>query len=156
MNKLIRCGAALICAGLSASACAQTYDGSTAPIDTSDCLAVTGQADIDGAMQQVVGRACLQSDGTWRLVQNEDGSVLWYPVAAYPYPDPWYWGTPFFVGADTTFFFVDRFHHFHHFHRFHHFHPMTPSHIGPPMGGGFHHGTSHGGGMSRSGAMLRH
>ncbi len=93
MNRLIlRCTTALIGSGAFVCACAQTYDGTTAPIDTSDCRAITGQADIDGTMQQVVGRACLQSDGTWRLVQNPDGSVPWYPLAAYPYPDPWYWG----------------------------------------------------------------
>ncbi|KGX69462.1 hypothetical protein Y026_1045 [Burkholderia pseudomallei TSV28] len=86
---ILRCTTALIGSGAFVCACAQTYDGTTAPIDTSDCRAITGQADIDGTMQQVVGRACLQSDGTWRLVQNPDGSVPWYPLAAYPYPDPW-------------------------------------------------------------------
>ncbi|KGV91162.1 hypothetical protein X897_3314 [Burkholderia pseudomallei ABCPW 30] len=154
MNRLIlRCTTALIGSGAFVYACAQTYDGTTAPIDTSDCRAITGQADIDGTMQQVVGRACLQSDGTWRLVQNPDGSVPWYPLAAYPYPDPWYWGAPFFVGAGTTFVFVDR---FHHFHRFHRFHPMTPSHVGPPAGGGVHHGPSRSGGMGGWGGTARH
>ncbi|GAU06330.1 lipoprotein [Burkholderia stabilis] len=121
-----------------------------------------------------MGRACLQSDGTWRIVQSDDGSVLWYPAAAYPYPDPWYWGPPLFIGAGVSFIFVDRFHRFHHFdhfdhfNHFNHFNRMDHRHFGMPVGSGFHRGPfigggGHGfggmhqfGGMNGGGGMRRH
>ena len=58
------------------------------------------------------------NDGTSQIMRDDhDGSVLVYPgVASYPYPDPWYWGPPIFIGLGASFVFVDRFHHFHHFH----------------------------------------
>jgi hypothetical protein len=93
-------------------------------------------------MQQIVGRACLQSDGTWQFVQSPDGSVPVYPVAAYPYPAPWYWWPPLFVGGGVSFIFVDRFHHFRHFG---HFHQIDHNHFGAPMGAGFHRGPFPGG-----------
>lgn len=86
MDKLLRFGILLAYLGFAAPALAQTYDEQPVPADSANCRAVVGQAEIDGTIQQVVGRACLQSDGTWQIVQSEDGSVLWYPVAAYPYP----------------------------------------------------------------------
>ncbi|CAB3792859.1 hypothetical protein LMG28614_03595 [Paraburkholderia ultramafica] len=154
MDKLLRFGTVLVCLGFSASALAQTYDESPAPAESGgNCRAVAGQAEIDGTMQQIVGRACLQPDGTWQIVQEPDGSVMWYPVAAYPYPDPWYWGPPLFIGAGVTFIFVDRFHHFHHFHHFHrfhhfdHFHQMDHNHFGAAMAAGFHRGPFPGGGV---------
>jgi len=109
-------------------------------------------------MQQIVGRACLQSDGTWQFVQSPDGSVpvypvAAYPVAAYPYPAPWYWWPPLFVGGGVSFIFVDRFHHFRHFGHFDHFHQIDHNHFGAPMGAGFHRGPFPGGGMRGSGGM---
>ena len=146
MDKLLRFGTLLVCLGFAAPALAQTYDEQPVPADSTDstnCRAVVGQAEIDGTMQQVVGRACLQGDGTWQIVQSQDGSVLWYPVAAYPYPDPWWWGPPIFIGAGVSFIFVD---HFHHFHHFDHFHQMGHVHFAP-IGAGFHRGPFPGGGM---------
>ncbi|MBN3787158.1 hypothetical protein [Burkholderia sp. Ac-20353] len=166
MRNLLRFGTGLVCLGLSVPAFAQGYDDSADY--SANCRAVVGQAEIDGMVQQVVGRACLQSDGTWQIVQSPDGSVVWYPPAAYPYPDSWYWGPPLFVGAGVSFIFVDRFHRFHHFHRVDHFHPMDHHRFGMPMGAGFHRGPFpvggfHGfggmhrfGGMTGAGGMRRH
>lgn len=123
------------------------------PPDTTPaaCRPVTGTAEIDGAPQQISGLACLQSDGTWQIMQSDD--TLVYPVAwpdatAY-YAGPWYgWWPPVFVGG--SFVFVDHFHHFHHMdHVFPggpHMHPVSGMH------GGFHGG--HGGvwsGMGHAG-----
>jgi len=157
MRNLFCFGLVLACLGLSAPApaFAQTYDDSTAPVVDANCRAVAGQAEIDGTMQQIVGRACLQSDGTWQIMHNPDGSVLTYPIAQYPYPDPWYWGPPVFIGAGVSFIFVDRFHHFSHFH---HFHQMEHVHVGGSMRGGFHGGHTPvpSGGMHMNGGMRRH
>ncbi len=143
MDNLLRVGTLLVCLGFAAPVPAQTYDESPVPVDSTNCRAVVGQAEIDGTMQQIVGRACLQSDGTWQIVQSPDGSVLWYPVAAYPYPDPWWWGPPIFIGAGVSFIFVD---HFHHFHHFDHFHQMGHGHV-TFVGAGVHRGPFPGGGV---------
>jgi hypothetical protein len=54
----------VVCLGFSAPALAQTYDALPVPagitIDSTPCRAVGGQAEIDGTMQQIVGRSCLQ------------------------------------------------------------------------------------------------
>lgn len=168
MNRLTRFATLLACLGSSATALAQTYDDLPAPVDGIRCRAVIGQAEIDGTAQQIIGRACQQSDGTWQIVQNPDGSVLWYPLDTYPYPDPWYWGPTVFVGVGTSFIFVDRFHHFHRFHdfrRFHgfdHFHhfdrfrPMDHPRFGAPMRMGFPRAPFPAGGMRGFGGMRRH
>lgn len=152
MDNLLRFGTLLVCLGFAAPALAQMYDESPAPASSANCQPVVGQAEIDGTMQQIVGRACQQADGTWQIVQNPDGTVLWYPVEAYPYPGPWWWGPPIFIGSGVSFIFVDRFHHFHHFDYFHPDH----GHFGGPMGLGFHHGPFPGGGMHGFGGMHRH
>ncbi|CAM2172614.1 Surface antigen [Paraburkholderia sacchari] len=153
MNRLIRFATLLACLGSSATALAQPYDELPVPVYSTRCRAIIGQAEIDGVAHQIVGRACQQSDGTWQFVQNPDGSVLWYPVDAYPYPDPWYWGPTVFVGVGATFIFVDRFHHFHHFDRFR---PVDRPRFGAPMGMGFHHAPFPAGGMHGFGGMRRH
>jgi hypothetical protein len=159
MRHLLRFGIGLACLGFSAPALAQTYYESPGPADRTDCRAFIGQAEIDGTMQQIVGRACRQSDGTWQIVQSPDGSVPWYAIGAYPYRDPWYWGPPIFIGGGASFIFVDRFHHFHHFRHFDHFdhfdhfHQMDHNHFGAPMGAGFHRGPFPGGGIRGSGAI---
>ncbi|SKD05413.1 hypothetical protein [Paraburkholderia hospita] len=56
MDKLLRFGALAVCLGFSAPALAQTYYDSPVPADSSNCRAVVGQAEIDGTMQQIVGR----------------------------------------------------------------------------------------------------
>jgi surface antigen len=153
MDKPLRLGTLLVCLGFSGLAHAQTDDGPPVPAQSAECRAIAGQTEIDGATQQVVGRACLQPDGTWQIVQSPDGSVLMYPVDAYPYPDPWYWGPPLFIGVGASFIFIDRFHRFHHFD---HFHQMDHSRFGARTGAGFHHGPFPGGGMHGSGGMRGH
>jgi len=156
MRQLLLLGVMLAAMGCAAPALAQTYnDAAATDIDSgANCRAVAGQADVDGSMQQVVGRACLQSDGTWQIVESPDGSMLVYPVAYYPYPDPWYWGPSLFIGAGVSFIFVDRFHHRSHLD---HFHQMGHMHVGAPMGSGFHGGASRfGGGMHSSWGTGRH
>src|SRR5476651_53364 len=74
MRQLLRLGIMLAALGFAAPALAQMYDDAAgADVDSgANCRAVAGQADVDGSMQQVVGRACLQSDGTWQIVENPD------------------------------------------------------------------------------------
>ncbi|MGH8781324.1 hypothetical protein [Paraburkholderia sp.] len=139
MKKLIRIGILLAGLGMLTPAFAQTDDGSQT-VDADNCRAVSGQAEIDGTMQQIVGRACQQSDGTWQIVQTDDGNALWYPADAYPYPDPWWYGPPLFIGAGIGFIFVDRFHHFHHFNHYNHFHQYGYNRFGASARGGFHRG----------------
>jgi surface antigen len=139
--------AVFVCAAFAASAplFAQSFDDSMSSDARSNCRAIAGQAEIDGTMQQIVGRACLQSDGTWRIVQSDDGSVLTYPIADYPYVDPWYVGPPVFIGVGVGFIFVDR---FHHFHRYNRFNQMNHYHVRGGYAGGFHgggHMYAHGG-----------
>ena len=93
MCTVFRFGIGIVCLCLSAPVLAQMDD--ELPDYGTNCRAVVAHANIDGTEQQIVGRACLQRDGTWQIVQSDDGSVLWYPAAAYPYPDPWYWGPQF-------------------------------------------------------------
>lgn len=123
------------------AACATAQPSPGAYIDMSTCRDVSTQIEIDGAMQPVLGRACLQPDGNWMLVGAYDGS------ASYPYVygyGPWYWGGPILIGG--SFVFVDRFHHFHH--RNGGFRPgMGRRPAG--MGHGWHGGGGWGGGMRR-------
>jgi hypothetical protein len=106
-----------------------------------NCNDYTGQAMIDGKEEQVVGHACKQADGSWKVAEgtasqpNQFTAV--YPAPVYPdgyyypdyfYGDPWLWDASFGFGTSFVFF-GNHFHH-HGFHR-----------------GGFHHGGSfHGGG----------
>jgi surface antigen len=141
MRNFLHFGIVVASLALAASGQAQTYDDGTTSIDSTNCRAVVGRAEIDGTVQQIVGRACLQADGTWQIMQSTDGSMIWYPLAAYPYPDPWWWGAPIFIGTGVRFIFVDRYHHFHRF--------------GGPVGAGHHHGVFTGGGMHGFGGMGR-
>lgn len=126
MHFPLRFAAIVAALSVSSAAFAQGYDDSLAAVG--DCRAILEQADIDGVIQPVAARACLQPDGTWQIVRDDDdSSVIVYPAAAYPYPDPWYWGPPIFVGIGAGFVFIDRSHHVHHFHR-----------MGHPHFGGFH------------------
>ncbi|CAB3969636.1 hypothetical protein BCO9919_03888 [Burkholderia cenocepacia] len=170
MCNWFRSGIGIVCLGCSAAVFAQTSDDLAD--ETTNCRAVVARANVDGTEQQIVGRACLQDDGTWQFVQSADGSVLWYPAADYPYADLGYWGPPLFIGAGVGFVFVDRFHHFHHFHHFDHvvhFNGVDHRRVGVPIGAGFHHGAfpagtvGHGfggmrpfGGGSGFGGMRRH
>ena len=158
MGNLFRFGVGVVCLGCSVSVLAQTYDD--AVDEGARCRAVVAQAEIDGTEQQIVGRACRQSDGSWQMEQSSDGSIVWYPDTGYPYDDPWYWGPAVFVGTGASFVFIDRFHHHHHFDHFGHFghfNGVAHGRIGVPMGGGFHRGpTFVGGEHGVGGGMRRH
>jgi len=127
----------LACCAAIAPAMAQTEPDDLMAAGTATCQNITAQAVIDGQVQNVSGLACLQSDGSWQLVQNV------YPPAQYAdgWYDPWYWGPPIGVGA--TFFFFDR---DHHRRRLNH---VFFRHSG--AGPGFHSGGFHGGGFHQGG-----
>ncbi|MGT2433555.1 hypothetical protein ACU4GI_02040 [Cupriavidus basilensis] len=113
MGKALGAVAALLAGlGLSVPAAAQmaadAWNGYSSP-----CQQMAGQVEIDGYLQQVVGLACLQPDGSWQMVESSGGTMI-YTQPAY-YVDPWYWA-PVGVGFGASFIFVDRFHHFHHMH----------------------------------------
>jgi len=101
-----------------------------------NCHDYTGTGMIDGKPEQLVGHACLQPDGSWKVaegtVAQPDQYVMVYPPPTYYadggyYPDyyPGYWGDPWLWGAglgSSFLFFGPGFHHgfFHHgggFHR---------------------------------------
>lgn len=153
MSKFLRATPLIITAGLALSVPAYAYDEGT-PQDIGTCRAVIESAEIDGVMQEIAGRACLQSDGTWQIVRDVDGTTLWYPVASYPYTyvDPWWWDPPIFLGVGINFVFVDRLHHFHHFDHFAHFSHIGNERIGGRMPSrGFHHSAFEHGGFEHGG-----
>ncbi|AUT70224.1 MULTISPECIES: hypothetical protein [Paraburkholderia] len=128
MRTLFGLGATLcVCAGCAVPA-SPPVAAQEALNDQMICRNIVGQAEIDGTTQQISGLACQQPDGTWQIQQGGDAAAVVYPIPAYPYYDPWYWGPPVAVGFGAPFVFVDRFHHFHH---------MNHVHWGRP-GGGFH------------------
>ncbi|MFL9953271.1 hypothetical protein PQR21_27155 [Paraburkholderia nemoris] len=135
-----------LCAVYATPVEAQAQADANAPsTDTSTCRFVVGQAEIDGVMQQVSGRACLQPDGSWQIVEDDAAALALAPAPVYYY-DPWYWGPPvLFGGVSVTF--VDRFHHFHHMD---HVHYVRGS-FG--MGG---HGGWHGGGSAHMWGGMSH
>lgn len=152
-----RCsGVACLCLCAVCAAPVEAQSDANAPsIDASTCRFVVGQAEIDGVMQQVSGRACLQPDGSWQIVEDDAAALALAPAPVYYY-DPWYWGPPVVFGAGVSFVFVDRFHHFHHMD---HVRDSHGSHgmgthggwHGAPMHpwGGMSHGGGGGGGMHR-------
>lgn len=146
MGKALGAVAALLAGlGLSVPAAAQMATDA-GNVYSSPCQQMTGQVEVDGYVQQVVGLACLQPDGSWQMVEDTGGTAI-YPQPAY-YIDPWYWA-PVGVGFGGSFIFVDRFHHFHHMHHMSFAHAGGGFHGG--MRGGFHggfngHGGFHGGG----------
>lgn len=150
------CGVACACLCAACAAPVEAQSDASAPSGSaSACRFVAGQAEIDGVMQQITGRACLQPDGTWQIVEDAaaaqalaDGPVYYY--------DPWYWGPPVVFGVGVSFVFVDRFHHFHHMDHVRYVHGVHGS-FGMGGRGGWHGappmhawgGMSHGGGMRR-------
>jgi hypothetical protein len=120
---------------------------STVAADDPNCREYTAVATIAGEQQQqIVGRACRQPDGSWRIVEGtpeQPGQVIMVyppppPNYVYPYPAyPWFWGPPFAVGASFAFFSGHGHHHGDH-HRGHdHDHDHGHGHGGGSQGG--HH-----------------
>ena len=108
-------------------------------------IGLSAQAMIDGSPQPIVGRACLQPDGTWIIVEGPPDKPDQYttvyvppPYAYYAYVDPWLWTAP--IGLSVgAFIFVDRDHHVHDGHRFAHFghmHRFEGRHGSGRSGGG--------------------
>lgn len=146
-----------LCSGLCglclSTGCLAQSDAYASPDGTAPCRLVAGQTQIDGVMQQITGRACLQPDGTWQIVED-DGDALAY--SPFYYYDPWYWGPPAVIsGVAVSFIFVDRFHHFHHLDHVHY--AYRSNGMGMGARGGWHGGApmhpwggmSHGGGGTR-------
>jgi hypothetical protein len=120
--------------------------------DDPNCRVYSAQATIDGRPQAIAGRACRQTDGTWRIAEGPPGQTPQFatvyappPYSYYPYYDPWLWDWPIGLSLGTSAIFVDRDHRFHDF-RF------AGRHDGGRFGGfrgrfgGFHGGFAHGGG----------
>jgi hypothetical protein len=123
----------------------------TVAADDPNCREYTRGAVIGGQEQQLVGRACLQSDGTWKIVEGTSEHpaqiVTVYtppPYAAYPYYEPWLWGSPFGLGFGASFVFFNGHHHGFHHHGFHRDHDGDHHHgrMASSMhrSGGGHHG----------------
>jgi surface antigen len=142
-------GGLCLCAG-----CAAQTEANASPDDTATCRFVAGQAEIDGVMQQITGRACLQPDGTWQIVEGDGEALAYSPTPVYYY-DPWYWGPPVVFGVGVSFVFVDRFHHFHHMDHVHYTHTSYGTGMGAR--GGWHGGAPMHtwGGMSHGGGGMR-
>lgn len=88
------------------------------------CRDYTANAIIDGLQQQIVGRFCRRSDGSWEAVETAPGQPTQYVTYWPPYGDAaaydgWLWGPPFGFSLGAVFF-RDRDHHFHRFHHFGH------------------------------------
>jgi surface antigen len=130
--------------------------------DDPSCREYTAQATIDGRQQEIVGRACQQSDGSWRIAEGPPGqpsqfqTVYGPPLSYaygfsspyYPYYDSWLWGPPIGLSFGSSFVFVDRFRHFHRFrHGFAHdgFRHFGFAHDGFGHDGFGHDGFGHGG-----------
>ena len=120
MFTLLRSGSRLagvvacscLCAASAACAAQGIADTDASSGDT-PCRFVTGQAQIDGVMQPISGRACPQPDGSWQIVEGDPAPQALADAPIYYY-DPWYWGPPIFFGAGVSVVFIDRFRHFHH------------------------------------------
>lgn len=138
--------------------------------DDPTCREYTARATVDGRPQEIVGRACQRSDGSWRIAEGPPGqptqfqtvygpplsyaygsSFPYYPY--YPYYDPWSWGPPIGLSFGSSFVFVDRFHHFHHFR--HEFAHDGFRHDGFRHDGFGHFGFGHGG-FGRGMGGMRH
>jgi hypothetical protein len=117
-------GLAIMCSGCVAVAPdAPVVTQTTVSVSPSDpaCRDYTAQALVDGRPQVLVGHACQQADGSWRIIEGTPDQPQQF-VGVYPEAyadDSWFWGPP--IGLSVGgFVFVDRTHHFHDFTRFHH------------------------------------
>ena len=140
-----------LCAACAGPVAAQSSaDGAT--VAAPPCQTIAGQAEINGAMQQITGLACQQPDGTWQIVQGDDNDVALYPSAVYPYYDPWYWSGVVTVGFGGPFIFVDR---FHHRYALNHIHFSRVRFGGVRVAGGWHGGGGMHGSWGGAGGMRR-
>jgi len=131
-------GLAFVCLCAACAAPVAAQSDANAPGDAAPtCRLVAGQAEIDGVMQQINGRACLQPDGTWQIVEGDTGAQYLADQPVYYY-DPWYWGPPVVYGGGVSFIFIDRFHHHHHMDHVHFVHGTS----GMGGHGGWHGGSS--------------
>jgi hypothetical protein len=117
-------GIVLACSGCVSGPTPQpTFSQVTSQVATnsSNCRDYSAQATVDGRQQEIVGRACQQSDGTWRIVEGTSGqpeqfvTVFAPPAAYYPYYGPWLWGPPIGLSRGGPVIFVGRDHRFHPF-----------------------------------------
>jgi hypothetical protein len=112
----------------------------TAP-DDPNCREYRAQATVDGQPQEVVGRACRQSDGSWRVMEGPPSAppdmIALYAPPPYAY-DPWLWEFPIGFSLGTSVVFVDRQHHLHHVHSVQGLRRINMAH-----GGGFHSAPMH-------------
>jgi hypothetical protein len=118
---------------------------SVAP-DHPNCIVYSTEASTGQTERQILGRACRQPDGSWKVTEGAPGqppqAMLYSPPpdAYWGVYDPWLWGPPigFSVGALV---FVDRDHHVHAVRDFddfeHHLHHKS-HHF--EQGMGVHHG----------------
>ena len=85
--------------------------------DDPNCRDYRALATVDGQPQEIVGRACQQSDGSWRVVEGPTSAppqmMAIYAPPPYAY-DPWLWDFPIGFSLGTSVVFVDRQHHIHH------------------------------------------
>jgi hypothetical protein len=92
-------------------------------LDDPNCRDYTAQVTIDGLPQTIVGRACQQTDGPWRIAEGPPGQPTQFdtvyapPSPSYPYYDhyPWLWGPPVGLSRGATVLVIDRDHRFHRF-----------------------------------------
>jgi hypothetical protein len=76
------------------------------------CREYTSKGIIDGKPEEMVGTACQQADGRWKLVDGEatpppeagqlvppPPTVVYPHVYPYPYPYPYYYPYPSFFGS---------------------------------------------------------
>lgn len=150
-------GAVLACSGCVAAAPPEPMISSvtvTPARDDPACRDYTALATIGGTQQRVVGRACQQSDGSWRVregtPQQPGQYMAVYPAPPYSYYDPWSWGPPIGLSLGSVIV-LDRDRHFHRFRNFHHFafdRPRDRFRVGGMHHGfmdGMHHGFGRGG-----------
>jgi hypothetical protein len=119
--------------------------------DAAGCEDFTARADVDGMQQDIVGRACQQPDGNWRITQGtpehpDEDTLIYAPPAygGYSLDDPWLLGLPLGFAIGTVVF-INR---EHHFHGHHHLSGLAFDHN---RNGEVHRGSYRGGGAMHGG-----
>jgi hypothetical protein len=115
--------------------------------DDPNCIVYSTQAAVGQTEQAIIGRACRQADGSWKVTEGSPGPATQSTIIYWPPPDayvgiydPWLWGPP--IGFSVGFVvFVDHDHHVHHvrdFAEFAHVPHRFDHHFAQGMG--MHHG----------------